>query len=69
MTKVPSWLLPWLFPLMLIVGLAAVAISAVLGLVVLGVLLLGVVPYLRLQYLKQHPPNPELRRRNFWDLR
>jgi hypothetical protein len=40
-----------------------------LGVLVFLVVALGVLPYLRLQHLKAHPPNPELRRRNFWDLR
>jgi hypothetical protein len=69
MAGIPRWLAPWLIPLALVVGIIAVAVSVSLGVVLLVVLLLLVVPYLRLQYLKQHPPNPELRHRNFWDFR
>ncbi len=65
---VPKWLLPWVFPLVVVVGLIMVAVSVWLGMVVLLVLVVGVVR-LRLRYLKQNPPDPELRHRNFWDLR
>jgi hypothetical protein len=66
---IPKWLLPWLFPIIVIVGLVAVSISVLLGLLVLFALFWGFVLYRRAQSLKEHPPNPELRRRNFWDLR
>jgi hypothetical protein len=53
----------------LVVVVIAIAISVWLGIAVVLLLLLGGVPYLRLQYLKQHPPDRELRHRNFWDFR
>jgi hypothetical protein len=65
---IPKWLLPWLFPIIVIVGLVAVSISVLLGVLVLVALFWGLA-YVRAQYLKEHPPNPELRRRNFWDFR
>jgi hypothetical protein len=66
---IPKWLLPWLFPIIVIVGLVAVSISVLLGMLVLFALFWGLVLYVRAQNLKEHPPNPELRRRNFWDFR
>jgi hypothetical protein len=69
MAGIPAWLGPWLLPLIVIVGVIAVAVSFWLGLAVLLVLAFGVIPYLRLQYLKRHPPDPELHHRNFWDFR
>jgi hypothetical protein len=58
--------MPWLPPLGLVIGVIALSISVGLGVVVLVVVALGLLPYLRLQHLKEHPPDPELRRRNFW---
>ncbi|HEY2436936.1 MAG TPA: hypothetical protein VGH93_07125 [Solirubrobacteraceae bacterium] len=69
MARIPRSLAPWLLPLLLVAGVIAIAVSFWLGLLVLVALLFGVIPYLRLQYLKQHPPDPELRRRTFWDFR
>ena len=66
---VPKWLVPWLVPVGVVFGVIAVAVSIWLGALLLLALVLGVIPYLRAQYLKQHPPDPELRRRNFWDFR
>jgi hypothetical protein len=64
----PKWLLPWLFPLVLLAGLVTAAVSFWLGLVVLFALV-GVLVRLRLANLRDNPPEPELQRRNFWDFR
>lgn len=69
MVGIPRWLLPWLLPLAIVAGLIGITVSVWLGVLIVLVLLIGVLPYLRLQHLKQHPPDPELRRRNFWDFR
>ena len=68
MSASPRWLLPWLIPLGMVAGLIAIAVSVWFGVLMYFVLLFGA-GYLRLQYLKQHPPDPELRHRNFWDFR
>jgi len=69
MRRPPTWLAPWLIPLAMLIGVASAAIALWLCAVVLLVCAGVILPYLRLQYLKDHPPDPELRRRNFWDLR
>jgi hypothetical protein len=61
-------LAPWVVPLALMIGIAAVAISYWF-LAIPVVLIAGAGVPLRLRYLKEHPPEAELRRRNFWDLR
>jgi len=53
----------------LVVAVIAIAISTWVGIAVALLVILGGVPYLRLVYLKEHPPDPELRHRNFWDVR
>lgn len=68
MPNIPRWLLPWLIPVALVLGLVAVSVSTVLGWLFLA-LVVGVLVSMRVQDLRDHPPNPELRRRNFWDLR
>lgn len=65
----PKWLIPWLLPLLMVIAVLALALSVALGLAILGILLCGVLPYLRYRSLKRDPPEPELRRKNFWDLR
>lgn len=65
---IPRWLLPWLLPLTIVVALVAAAISFWLLTALVAAMLLGL-GYLRLQSLNRDPPNPELRRRNFWDFR
>ena len=69
MQAIPTWLAPWLVPAGVVFGAIAVAVSIWLGALSFLVLMFGVMPYLRGQYLKQHSPDPELRRRNFWDFR
>lgn len=69
MARIPRSVAPWFLPLLLVAGAIAIAVSFWLGLLVMVALLFGVIPYLRLQYLKQRPTAPELRRRNFWDFR
>jgi hypothetical protein len=69
----PRWLTPWLLPLAMV---AAIGIAEALGSVGLGgstvvwlILFLagaGALIRLRLQYLKKHPPDPELTHRPFW---
>lgn len=65
----PRWLLPWLVPLVVAVVVVLAAISttvATIGLVVLLVICLVVIAAMRMQYVKDHPPDPELVRKPFW---
>ncbi|HUE27969.1 MAG TPA: hypothetical protein VMP89_14435 [Solirubrobacteraceae bacterium] len=65
----PRWLLPWLVPLVVVVGLVLFAISttvaAIAGVLILVICLVGLVR-LRVQYLKNHPQDPELVSKPFW---
>jgi formate hydrogenlyase subunit 4 len=63
----PTWLGPWLVPLALLASVVAVAISKWLGIAVVVICASTLLPYLRLQHLKRHPPDPELRSRKFWE--
>jgi hypothetical protein len=81
--RLPTWAIPWLVPLVMLIVVVAAAIAFWLAVVVLGVCGAVIVPYLRLRHLREHPPaelqrgnsslwrrpaDPELRRKNFWDL-
>jgi hypothetical protein len=61
--------LPWLIPigLALLVGLAL--INVWFAVAYLGLVLLIGLPYMRLQYLKQNPPDPELPQKRFGGFR
>jgi hypothetical protein len=61
-------LAPWLIPLAMVVAIAATTISWWIGGIAVAAAI-GYAIHLRLEYLKEHPPEPELRRRNFWDFR
>lgn len=69
MAAIPGWLTPWVLPLFVIAAVIAAAVAVWLELAVLLVFVLGVVPNQRLQHVKEHPPDPERRRRNFWVVR
>jgi hypothetical protein len=69
MASTPKWLMPWLVPLFLAAGVIVLTVSLLAGTLLLAALVLGVLPYLRILYLRQHPPDPELRRPNFWGFR
>lgn len=65
----PKWLPQLLFPLVLLLMVLGVTLGtwgAVVDVVILVLLLLGLVR-LRLQYLKSHPPDPELTNKPFWE--
>jgi ABC-type sugar transport system permease subunit len=65
----PRWVLPWLVPLVVAVVAVRFAISttvaAIAGVLILVICLVGLVR-LRVQYLKNHPLDPELVRKPFW---
>jgi hypothetical protein len=70
---VPKWLVPWLFPVFLLVavlaGLAGNAAGIRGGTVLLSALVIlvgGLLVWLRLRYLKENPPDPELQHKPFW---
>jgi hypothetical protein len=65
----PGWLLPWVVPLVLGVVVVLFAISttvATIGLVVILVVCVVGLARMRVQYLKDHSPDPELARKPFW---
>ncbi len=64
----PSWLAPWLIPLALLIGVIGAAVELWVGLAVLVVFACVLLPYLRIRHLREHPPDPELRHRNFWEI-
>mgnify|MGYP001351685620 CR=1 FL=1 len=65
----PGWLLPWVVPLAVAVVVVLFAISttvATIAVVVIVVICLAGLAKLRVQYLKNHPPDPGLVRKPFW---
>ena len=63
------WLLPWVVPLALALAVVLAAASttlAVIALVVVLVICLLGLAAMRVQYLKNHPPDPELVHKPFW---
>ncbi len=65
----PGWLLPWVVPLVVAVVVVLFAISttvATIALVLTLVICLVGLAAMRVQYLKNHPPDPELVRKPFW---
>ena len=65
----PGWLLPWLVPLVVAVVVVLFAISGTVATIVIGVILavcLVCLGAMRVQYLKDHPPDPELVHKPFW---
>jgi 1-acyl-sn-glycerol-3-phosphate acyltransferase len=65
----PRWLLPWLVPLAVALVAVLFAISptvaAIAGVLILVICLVSLVR-LRVQYLENHPPDPELVHKPFW---
>lgn len=61
----PKWLIPWLVPIGLAIAVILVVINVWVGAAFLLVVLCVGLPYLRIQYLKQHPPDPELKKKRF----
>ena len=65
----PRWLLPWVVPVVVALVVVLFAISNTVATIALGVILviclLGLAA-MRVQYLKDHPPDPELVRKPFW---
>jgi hypothetical protein len=65
----PGWLLPWVVPLVVVVVVVLLATSttvATIALVVVLVMCLVGLAKMRLQYLKDPPPDAELVRKPFW---
>jgi hypothetical protein len=65
----PRWLLPWIVPLVVAVMVVLFAISSVVATIALVLIFLGCLVCLaaiRVQYLKNHPPDTELVRKPFW---
>jgi hypothetical protein len=65
----PRWLLPWVVPLALAAAVVLAVISttvAVIALVVILLICLGGLAAMRVQYLKNQPPDPELVHKPFW---
>jgi hypothetical protein len=84
MRRAPTWLIPWMVPLVMLLVVLAATIVFWLAIVVLGAVCVALIlPSLRLRYLKERgpgelsrgqsllsrrPPEPELRHKHFWDL-
>jgi ABC-type sugar transport system permease subunit len=65
----PGWLLPWVVPLVVVAVVVLFATSttvATIALVVFVVVCLLGLARMRVQYLKDPPPDPELVRKPFW---
>lgn len=65
----PRWLLPWVVPVVVALVVVLFAISNTVATIALGVILvicLVGLAAMRVQYLKDHPPDPELVRKPFW---
>jgi hypothetical protein len=65
----PRWLLPWVVPLALAAAVVLAVISttvAVIALVVILLICLVGLAAMRVQHLKNHPPDPELVHKPFW---
>lgn len=65
----PGWLLPWVVPLVVAVVVVLFAISSTVAMIAVAVILvicLVGLARMRVQYLKNHPPDPELVRKPFW---
>jgi hypothetical protein len=65
----PRWLLPWIVPLAVaaVVVLDAISsIAATIALALLAVASFVGLAAMRVQHLKDHPPDPELARKPFW---
>lgn len=52
----------------MLVAVASLAISDLVAGAILIAILFGAIPYFRVQYLKSHPPDPELAHKPFWKL-
>ena len=67
--RMPRWLLPWVIPLAVAVAVGLAAISITFTAIALGMVVaiaVAVFAGMRLQYLKRHPPEPELVHKPFW---
>jgi len=65
----PNWALPWLMPIGVVLAIVLLSISTVAAfafLTILGALSVAALVSARIQYLKRHPPDPELVRKPFW---
>jgi hypothetical protein len=65
----PGWLLPWVVPVAMAVAVMLTATSSIVAevvLVVVVVVCLAGLAALRVRYLKEHPPDPELVHKPFW---
>jgi hypothetical protein len=65
----PGWLLPWVVPVAMAVAVMLTAASSIVAdvvLVVIGVVCLAGLAALRVRYLEEHPPDPELVHKPFW---
>lgn len=69
----PKWLGPWVIPIALVVGVlggvvassAGIQADAIIYFLLIAVFV-GLLARLRLRYLKEHPPDPELQHKPFW---
>jgi hypothetical protein len=59
-------LLPWVVPLVLVLAVVAFAIGGEIALLAVSVIVLAGLAAVRLRYLKDHPPDPELVSKPFW---
>jgi hypothetical protein len=63
---VPRWLLPWLVPAALALGVMLATVSTLAAAIALNVIVFIAAPAARVRYLKRHPPSPELVKKPFW---
>lgn len=65
-SHMPEGMVPWLFPLALVVTVMLSAISIIGAGVALVVICFVALPAVRARYLQDHPPEPELVSKPFW---
>jgi hypothetical protein len=63
---VPRGLIPWAVPTAIVVIVVVTATLGMIGATVLLVLLVSGLVTMRVRYLKDHPPEPELETKPFW---
>jgi hypothetical protein len=65
-SHLPEGMIPWLFPLAFAITVMLSAISPIGGAVALVAVCFVGLPAVRKQYLEDHPPEPELVSKPFW---
>jgi hypothetical protein len=61
-----GWLLPWVVPFVLVLAVVAFALGGDIALLAVSVIVLVGLAAMRMRYLKDHPPDPELVSKPFW---